>query len=339
MLEIKKLDVCYASSNEFAIHTGISLLSLLENNEGIIGNVYILDYGILDDNKQRLAGICDQRGVGCIFVSSKAILVEIGQKTGIKNFRDSYATYSRAFLDKLLPESVDKVLYIDSDTVVNGSIAELRDYDMADKVIAGCANAPFYGTRRDKKDRASELDVLTGNKLYIQCGVVLYSLRHWRNENCHNMIMETAPKLKAMPLADQTLINNAIPDSLFGIYSQKYNLTSHTHCREYSEKRMTAGGWYTKEQVQDALDNTVIVHFAGGPVQRPWYTNCGSRYKHWYYKYKMQSPWKDVPLIDRHELDKGKSAREKLKSMFLLWSMRSNSFYIAKLLGKIGSLL
>ncbi len=339
MPETKKLDVCYASSDEFAIHTGISLLSLLDNNQGTIGNVYILDYGILDENKERLSGICQKYNVSCNFVPSKDILVEIGQKTGIKNFRDSYATYSRAFIDQLLPENVDRVLYIDSDTAANGSVAELCDYDMTGKVIVGCANSGFYGTRKDKKDRNKDLNVLTGNKLYIQCGIIMYSLKNWRQENCHEMIIKTCPKLDKLPFADQTLINNSIPDKFFGTYSQKYNLTAHTYCKKRSAKRMMAGGWYTKEQVYDALENTVIVHFAGGPIQRPWYTNSGSRYKEWYLKYKALSPWKDVPLIDRRHIENIKSARSKTKDSLRLLSMRTNSYVLSRIYGKISSLL
>ena len=335
MPKTNKIDICYASSDEFAIHTGISLLSLLDNNPGRIGNAYILDYGILDNNKQNLMGICEKYGVTCTFVRSKEILTEFGQKTGIQNFRNSFATYSRAFLDQLLPESADKVLYIDSDTVAKGSIAELCDYDMTDKVIVGCANSGFYGIRKDQKDRNADLDVLTGNKLYIQCGVIMYSLANWRKFGCHEMIMATAPKLKAMPFADQTLINNAIPEKHFGIYSQKYNLTNHAYCKKRSAQRMMAGGWYSKEEAYDALNNAVIIHFAGGPLQRPWYTDNGSRYTKWYLKYKALSPWKDVPLIDRKAYQNIKGFRAELKDLLRLRAMRTNSYFLSRVYGKI----
>ncbi len=335
MSEAKKLDICYASSDEFAIHTGISLLSLLDNNIGNIGDVYILDYGILDHNKERLSGICKKYSVSCNFVPSKDILVDIGQKTGIKNFRDSYATYSRAFIDKLLPESVDRILYIDSDTAANGSIVELCDYDMTGKVMVGCACSRFYGRRKDQKDRTNELDVLTGNKLYIQCGVIMYSLKNWRKENCHEMIMAAVPKFETLPFADQTLINNSIPDNLFDIFSHKYNMTNHTHNKKYSTRLMTAGGWYTKKQAYDALKNAVIVHYAGGAIKRPWYTNCGSRYKDWYLKYKALSPWKDVPLIDRWELQNIKGFRLKLKDCLTLMSMKTNVYLLSRIYSKI----
>lgn len=339
MANVKKMSVCYASSDEFAIHTGISLLSLLDNNQGIIDNVFILDYGILEDNRNRLLGICEKYGVSCTFVPSKDILTDIGEKTGIKNFRNSYATYSRAFLDKLLPESVDRVLYIDSDTACNGSIKDLCDYDMTGKVIVGCACSGFYGMRKDKRDRSAELDVLTGNKLYIQCGVVMYSLKNWRETNCHQMIMETAPKFETLRFADQTLINNAILDKYFGIFSHKFNLANHTYCKKRSAMRMMAGGWYTKEEVYEALNNATIVHYAGGPIKRPWYTHCGSRYKDWYLKYKDLSPWKDVPLINRRELENIKGFRKKLKDKLTLSSMRTNCYILSRVIGKMASWL
>ncbi len=339
MSKTKKLDVCYASSDEFAIHTGISLLSLLDNNQGVIGNAYILDYGILENNKQKLTGICQKYDVSCTFVPSKEILTELGEKTGIQNFRNSYATYSRAFLDKLLPESVDRVLYIDSDTVAKGSVAELCDYDISNKAIIGCANSSFYGIRKDKKDRNSDLDVLTGNKLYIQCGVIMYSLANWRKFGCHEMIMETIPKLETLRFADQTLINNAIPDKFFGIYSQKYNLTSHTYCKKRSVAHMVGGDWYTKEDAYDALENAVIIHFAGGPLQRPWYTDNGSRYAKWYLKYKALSPWKDVPLIDRKASQNIMGFRANAKDFLRLRAMRTNSHLLSRIYGKISGRL
>ena len=153
------------------------------------------------------------------------------------------------------------------------------------------------------------------------------------------MIMETCPKLKELRFADQTLINNSIPERLFGIFSQKYNLTTHTFCKGISLKRLTAGGWYTKEEAVEALDRTVIVHFCGGPINRPWYTHSGSRYKSWYLKYKALSPWKDVPLIDRRKLRNIKGFRALTKDRLMLAAMRSNVYVIARVLRKMSSKL
>ena len=100
-----------------------------------------------------------------------------------------------------------------------------------------------------------------------------------------------------------------------------------------------AGGWYTREQVYDALKNPVIVHYAGGAIQRPWFTNCGSRYIDWYLKYKVLSPWKDVPLINRRKLENIKGFRLKTKDRLRLMSMRAETVLMSRILGKLSSLL
>ena len=333
-MNMEKLSVCYASSDEFAIHTGISLFSLLENNDGIIDEVYILDYGILGENKARLRDMCTQHHAGCTFIFSKDKLIELGEKTGIKNFRNSYATYSRAFLDKLLPNSVDKLLYIDSDTVVIGSIAPLMDIDMSEKVIAGCANSTFYGIRKDGKDRKKELNLLSGNKLYLHCGVLLYSLENWRKMKCTETIMEVAPKLKEMPYADQTVINNALSDSMFQIFPLNYDASLHNYCDEFNLMQYRGGNWYSDEEIYDALKHPVIIHYCGGALQRPWFTECQSRLKSHYYKYKMMTPWRDVPLNESNLFTNQPDKKKKLKNTLLKWAMNSNSLLIARMLSK-----
>ena len=55
----RKLNICYASSNEYAPYTGISLFSCLENNADIVDKVFILSFGIDDDNKEKLRSVVE----------------------------------------------------------------------------------------------------------------------------------------------------------------------------------------------------------------------------------------------------------------------------------------
>lgn len=330
---MEKMSVCYATSDEFTIHTGISLLSLLDNNRDVVGHVYVLDYGMTDSSKGKIAGICDQYGVQCQFIWAKDKLIAIGEQTGIKNFRDSFATYSRAFLDLLIPESVDKILYIDSDTVIIGSVAPIMEIDMTGKVICGCANAALYGNGKNSKSRAAEIDgLLSKNKLYIQCGILWYSLRNWRELACTERIVETTKKLEKYPFADQTLINNALPDKLFGCLPLKYNLTKHNHCDKYNLVAYSGGGFYSKEEILEALHAPVVIHYCGEAMLRPWYDVCQSRRKRHYLEYKELSPWKDVPLqtAPKPETFKGKM-REKL----IIWAMKTESYTLTRILSAV----
>ena len=49
-----------------------------------------------------------------LFVTRK--LNTIKERLGIASFRSSLATYSRAFIDQIIPDNVCRLLYIDSDT-------------------------------------------------------------------------------------------------------------------------------------------------------------------------------------------------------------------------------
>lgn len=335
MSEINKLDVCYASSDEFSIHTGISLLSLLDNNQGLVGDVYILDYGIKDDNKARLDSICSDYGVTCKYIYAKTLLINIGKKTGINNFRDSFATYSRAFLDMILPEDIDRILYIDSDTVVTGCIKGLFDFDMSGKVIAGTANCNFYPIRKDKKDRSPELDLISNNTLYIHCGILLYSLKNWRKMKCTEKIFETCTKMDGFRFADQTLINNALDESLFGMLPLTYDASMHNFCDKYNLRLYRGGGFYSDEEIWEALKNPIIVHYCGGPLQRPWYSVCVSRQRFAYYRYKKMSPWKDVPAIDYSDHMAKMTSGERKKLKIRMAAMKCNNAFLARVITKI----
>ena len=50
-------------------------------------------------------------------------------------YRGSYAANMRLFLDEVLDESVDKVLYLDADTIVNNQLDELIKIDLKGKTI------------------------------------------------------------------------------------------------------------------------------------------------------------------------------------------------------------
>ena len=45
-------------------------------------------------------------------------------------------TYYRLFADGLLPKSINKVLYLDADIIVNTDLLQLWDIDLTDKAIA-----------------------------------------------------------------------------------------------------------------------------------------------------------------------------------------------------------
>lgn len=293
----KSLYVCYASSDYYARETGISLLGFLDNNPDYEPEeLFILDYGILPHNKEKLNSIVSNYGKRIEYIQAKQILEKIQEDFILDNFRGSLATYSRAFIDKIIPEYVEKLLYIDSDTVVVGSVSDLKNFNMGDAVMAGCISEGFTN-----RIRTGDITLYSGNKIYITCGIVLFNLSNWRKNDCFHMISTVLRKKKRYPCADQTLINNAIPEDLLKRIPRKYNYIFHIYNQKQEPFWMGISGTNTKEEIKEAIDNPIIIHFLGSPVNRPWYDDCTSRRADDYYKYKQISPWSSDALYSLKE--------------------------------------
>lgn len=292
-----KLYICYSSSDYYARETGISLLGFLDNNPDYEPEeIFILDYGILPPNKNRLNQIVEAYDKRIVYLPAQSILMKIQEDYNLSDFRGSLATYSRAFIDKIMPGYVERLLYIDSDTVVVGSVSELKDFDMGDAVMAGCVSELF--TEQLTK---GIFKLYSGNSWYITCGIVLFDLNNWRRLNCFEKITAILKIKKRFPCADQTLINNALPQSSLKRFPRKFNYSFHTYHPKQEPFWMSIGGVNTNNEINEAIENPVIVHYPGSPVNRPWYEGCQSRRANEYYRYKSQSPWRNDNLYSLNE--------------------------------------
>lgn len=80
---------------------------------------------------------------------------------------------ARLFLEKLLPETVEKVIYLDGDTINIGSLKKMWNTDMHEKVVGACIEATISSV--NKKILHME------NIPYVNAGVLLIDLKLWKN--------------------------------------------------------------------------------------------------------------------------------------------------------------
>lgn len=312
---MKNIYICYASSDLFAEPTGVSMVSLFENNKDIpITKVFLLDYGLTINSKNLFKNLSSQYNIPIEFVRSKEIIESKRDELGLSDFCGSMATYSRAFIDLIIPSYVDELVYIDSDTIVDGSIADLVRMDMSESVMSGIIGINQYPYKGEPVN--TEINLINGNTNYYACGVVRYSLNNWRKNNCLQMICRTAQTLKDLPYADQTLINNAIPEAFIKPMHPKFNSWLHelpSCCAEYELRR---GNKLSDTVIEEAIKNPIIHHYKGS-LYRPWFIESLSRANEVFYKYKALSPWKDFPLKHMDDLLSSNPKTVALKKMEL----------------------
>lgn len=112
------MNIAFSSDNNYAPYLAISILSVLKNNSESEICFYILDFGIDNNNKKIIANIVCNHGKSIKFISV--------DKDEFANFPItinyiSLATYARLNITQYIP-NVDKLLYIDVDTLTNGSL-------------------------------------------------------------------------------------------------------------------------------------------------------------------------------------------------------------------------
>src|SRR6185369_16511213 len=120
------VNVVFGSDKGYIAHLAVALCSLFENNPDLALSVYILNSDIDPRSWKKIQSIADR-------YDQKLIDLKVSEKDLeglVTTWHFTLATYYRLFIPEKL--SVDRVLYLDVDIVVNGSIRELYRTDLGD---------------------------------------------------------------------------------------------------------------------------------------------------------------------------------------------------------------
>lgn len=285
------LHVVYASDDKFVEILGVSLTSLYHNNqdmEDII--VYVLDSGISKDNKKKLSAISQMYHFkDVIFIPSENIENKLSIKVTVD--RGSLSQYARLFVSSVLPCNVNRILYLDCDVIVNGSIRDLWNIDLQGKTIGALKDA--FSKHYRKNIDLKEKDIM------FNSGVMLINLKKWRKNEIENKVLNFIVKRKGrIQQGDQGALNAVLS---YDTYCLEARFNSVTIFYDFSYEDLMIyrkpPDFYTKEQIQYAVDKPVIIHFTTSFLSnRAWVKGCNHRYVNEWRKYKNMSPWSSAPL-------------------------------------------
>lgn len=247
------MDICYATNESFAPYMAVSITSLLENNSSCNVVVHILHSDLSKAAKARLQ-MFESR-----YKNAKIQFHKIDdsrfEKFGLTIEHITKETYFRYMIAEVLP-NIDRVLYLDGDTIVNGDISELFDTDLTNCYCAGVSDIYIESVGYKK--------TLGIDGLYINAGVILFNLDEMRRTN----IAEKLFKLTAennFKYQDQDTINvtfNGKIKELDCVYNFKRD-----HQKTFPQKTSSAK----------------IVHYVG--PNKPWRKFTLNRVKILWYKY------------------------------------------------------
>ncbi len=198
--------------------------------------------------------------------------------------RLSAAAYYRIFLQKMLPTSVERVLYIDGDIIVCRSLKEMLQVDLTDKAAAVVQD---INTNADK--RCVRLGYRPEGG-YFNSGVLLMNLNYWRE---HHILQQCIDYFRNHPARiifdDQDLLNAVLHDRVVWL---SYAWNAQDLCYRTKGKRYLP----TTLRAEDAagIRNPILVHFTG--PEKPWHWKNLHPYRYHYFSALSQTPWAKTSL-------------------------------------------
>lgn len=198
----------------------------------------------------------------------------------------SAGTYLRLMLHRLLPE-VDRILYIDVDVLIRGSLLPVWQTDLSDRVLAAVKGAVNLSDKWEWNSDRPYWKLLEGQKgRYINAGVTLLNLEEVRKQRLEIQWNELAKE--KLYYQDQDILNITCRNQIVYL-PPKYNRLAYMDKEDYN--RFVEEKIFLPAECEEAFNSPVIIHYAG---DKPWKrhdTNLGSL---WWDYVNSQEDLKDL---------------------------------------------
>lgn len=165
----QRIQVCYALSDPHGTYSkfaGASICSLLENTSSAVTVHLLTDQTLTGENKERFRELVARYGQEICFYDVPEQAAQIWKKAGeiypkgLQSKRYSPANMYRLVIPDILPASVNKVIYLDADMIVNLDIAELWQEEPGESGLGAVAEMDIvsqYGRQAAVHERSAAL--------------------------------------------------------------------------------------------------------------------------------------------------------------------------------------
>lgn len=281
------MHVLYATDENYVRHAAASMLSLWDHNRSVRElTVHVLSMGITEESRAALDELAASFG-------REVKVYELGDISQWFDFSFNaggfaQSTLARLFMARVLPESVERVIYIDCDTVVLDSLEDMFSLDMGSNYLGMVAEPTA------NKGRRKQLD-MPDSQPYFNAGILLVNLALWRRENAENTVLcFYRDKGGNLTAPDQDAINGAFVGRIMEL-EPRYNYGSiQLYYPWKAQKKMSAPTpFMSEESYRRGTQKPAIIHFLG--EERPWRAGNRHPYTPEYDKYLGMTPWKDTP--------------------------------------------
>jgi lipopolysaccharide biosynthesis glycosyltransferase len=277
MKQNNTISIVVASDNHYAILI-VALLKSIDLNHKTDEHIdfHIIDDGISAKFKKQLETIVDPARITLKWFKSKEI-VPVNIIIPVDNSAFPLTVYLRVFSPYVVDQNLDKLIYLDVDTLVQDDISKLWNIDLGDHTVAavqdvgGTFDCEWGGVANYK-----ELGFAPDTK-YFNSGLLVINPKKWRAEDISNQVITAlSTHKKYVQLADQYGLNVVLGNKWLQL-DDKWN-------------------WFAFKE----NDNPHIVHFLDiKPIFKSY--NSQEVYREEFYRYLSLTPWKNFKPISGNQ--------------------------------------
>ena len=287
-------DVVYCCNDLYAPYVGVSMLSFLENNCNDFDEItiHIVGDNISDNYKNKLNQIIDR------YTNASIMFYEFNLADYNCEPKREYnhpIAFSFLFLSSIL--NVDKVMYLDADSVISGSYKELIDNtDIDNKFGASVLDVyrPYH-----KKNLGIE------GRDYYNTGFVWLNLDFIRKNNLEQKFLDIVNTRAYLPFCDQDTMGMVVNDKDIIKVHPKYNFVGYFLEFSYEDVlkifSLKPQDYYPKNEVEEAKNSPVFNHFINFFVGAPWNDTSNPMYD-LYMKYADMTPFEYDDIFQEKKL-------------------------------------
>lgn len=289
---MNNINIVYISDEGYRQHTTTSIRSITKNKGAEFNyNISVFTYNVSESYKNELNELSTENiHVSIIDVENDMKYVE--SIFGIINTVDTVVTKT-AMLKFIIPDilkDMDKVLYLDGDTLIQSDLSALFGVDISEYYLAA---VPDMGEKFDER-RNYLARINAPGEFYFNSGVMLLNLKKMREDNVNQSLIEYR-KNGCNHYMDQDALNYVMGEKALKL-PYKYNFLSSSLLEYELEDLLKI---YFEEQmyedVETLLDDMDIIHTAG--ALKPWVYELTWVSKVYFKYYQGEMPKLKCPIV------------------------------------------
>ena len=281
--------ICFSSSNEYAPFLCITISSIIHNaSPNNYYDIVILTTDMSENNKGIIARFVGQYSNFSVrFMNIKRFVED---KTFFTWAHFTAFTYYRLLIPDLFC-NYEKVIYLDSDIVINVDIAKLFHDDVEGYLLAAVQDSHVMGRINPKHPSYSEsdyyLDVLKADVYgYFQAGVMLINIREFARRFAPGELIEKAGQSHYRWL-DQDLLNVECQGHVKRL-KNNWNVMIVNNPQKIDEEYLSEEDY---NAYMAARRDPWVIHYVGRSI--PCYNPSADMYSY-YWPYARNTPYYEL---------------------------------------------